>query len=95
MGGAISATVAGEPAVVVKTKWVICPLFISQGARRRAAPVIGEPSAPVSGTTGITRVPVGHAPTPLPSTNPLAAFKVSFGAMATGAFSGIPYFAKL
>ena len=82
LGGAINATVAaGDPAVVVKTKWVICPLFISQGARRRAAPVTGEPSAPASGTTGITRAAVGHAPGPRPSVN--------FGAMAIGAFIGI------
>lgn len=65
---------------VVNTKWVICPL-LSQGARKRVAPLV-EPSAPASGTTGITRVVV---------VEPLVGFNVNFGAMATGGLIEIAY----
>lgn len=64
---------------VVKTKWVICP-FLSQGARKRVAPLV-EPSAPASGNTGNTRVVV--------AVDPLDALNVNLGAIATGGFIGI------
>jgi hypothetical protein len=85
----------GIPAVV-KTKCVICPL-LSQGARKRVAPVapiepISAPVAP-SGTTGMTRV----ADDPLITLQfPKAVlFSINLGAMATGDFIGIAYQSKI
>ena len=84
----------GIPAVV-KTKCVICPL-LSQGARKRVAPVapielaISAPVAP-NGRTGMTRVADPLIKLQLPKA---ALFSINLGAMATGDFIGIAYQSK-